>query len=104
MIVAKAQSVAEYSICVAVVLAALLGMQILVKRGLQGKYKDLVDYTTKQASSPHQYSPYYVQDSFRVLQSKTLSEDFKGRGVVNRNYAPDQDKVTVQGTSIRDIK
>lgn len=98
----RAQSVAEYSVCLALVLAALLGMQLYVKRGLEGRYKQVVDHATKQAYTPKQYEPYYAQDEFTVLQSKRVNEIIEENGWVGKNYL--EDKAAVQGTSIRDIK
>jgi len=46
----KAQSTAEYAIVIALVIAAAVGMQIYVKRGLQAKVKDAVDYNDKAAT------------------------------------------------------
>ena len=43
----KAQSTAEYAILIALVVAAVVGMQTYVKRGLQARTHDAtVDYTT----------------------------------------------------------
>ncbi len=39
----KAQSTAEYAILIAIVVGALVGMQIYVRRGLQGRIADVVD-------------------------------------------------------------
>ena len=101
---------AEYSVCLALVLAALLGMQLYVKRGLQGRYKELVDHAVKQASSaamltttsPRQYEPYYVQDQFTVSQSKQVNEGAKTEGQVQRDFL--QDQTVVKGTSTRDVQ
>lgn len=98
----RAQSVAEYGICLVLVLAALLGMQIYVKRGLEGRYKQAVDHATKQANAQKQYEPYYAQDEFTVLQSKRVNEVLEENGWVGKNYP--EDRAVVQGTSIRDIK
>ncbi len=98
----KAQSVAEYSICVALVIAALLGMQILVRVTLGGKYKDLMDFTTKQASSLSLYNPYYIEDEYKVVQSQITDEDIKGGGVVRRDFT--EDEVSVKGTIIRNVE
>jgi Flp pilus assembly pilin Flp len=46
------QGTAEYAILVALVVAAIVGMQTYVKRGLQGRYKDAGDeYVTTITSS-----------------------------------------------------
>lgn len=98
----RAQSVAEYSVCVALVIAALLGMQVLVRTTLAGKYKNMVDYTTRQASSYTQYRPYYIQDSYRVVQSKSTDEDIQGGGWLSRDL--NEDKIKVNGTIIRNVE
>lgn len=69
-----AQSTAEYAILIAIVVGALIGMQVYVRRGLQGRIADVVDsgalITTVPAGtglsnldvnfSGRQYEPYYV--------------------------------------------
>lgn len=96
------QSIGEYAVCLAVVLAALLSMQVYVKRGLQGRYKDVVGYATKQAYPLTQYEPYYVQDEYTVSQDRKVNENIPGGGNITRN--PIEDKTTVTGESIRDVK
>ncbi|MDD5465674.1 MAG: hypothetical protein PHP73_04990 [Candidatus Omnitrophica bacterium] len=107
----RAQSVAEYSICLALVLAALLGMQIYVKRGLQGRYKEAVDHAAKQAASaaqlttsPKQYEPYYVQDKFTVNQSKIVSEDIGHKGQTTRDILEDKVGIEQGSKAIRDVQ
>ena len=39
----KGQSTAEYAIVIGLVIAAVVGMQVYVKRGSQGKFKDASD-------------------------------------------------------------
>lgn len=39
----KAQSTAEYAIIIAIVVGALVAMQVYVKRGMQGRFKDAVE-------------------------------------------------------------
>ena len=60
----RGQSVAEYAILIGVVIAAVVGMQLYVKRGLQGKAKAVVDdfatATRGGIASPQQYEPYYT--------------------------------------------
>lgn len=98
----KAQSVAEYSICIGIVIAAILGMQVIVRTILTGQYKEMVDCVTKQAASSPEYRPYYVEDTYRVKQSKITDEDIQGGGEVNRDF-PD-DTVDITGTSIRNVE
>lgn len=96
------QSIGEYAVCLAVILAALLAMQVYVKRGLEGRYKGVVDYATKQAYPLTQYEPGYVQDKYTVSQDKKLTESAPGGGNITRN--PIEDKTVVTGTSTRDVK
>jgi hypothetical protein len=81
-------------------------MQVYVKRGLQGRYKGVVDYATKayplQSYPLTQYEPGYVQDKYTVSQDKKLTEYAPGGGNITRN--PIEDKTVVKGTSIRDVK
>lgn len=105
----RAQSVAEYSVCLALVLAALLGMQIYVKRGLQGRYKEVVDHAAQQAvnaaqftTSPKQYEPYYVQDKFTVSQSKVVNENISYQGQTGRDFI--EDSTATKGTTKRDVQ
>lgn len=110
-VMSRAQSVAEYSVCLALVLAALLGMQIYVKRGLQGRYKELVDHAAKQAASaaqlttnPTQYEPYYVQDQFTVSQSKITNERTSYGGQTTRDLLEDKVVIEKGSKAIRNVQ
>ena len=65
----RGQSVSEYAIVFAVVAAAVVGMQLYLKRGLQAKEKDISDYYTTATGDAlgignigqtHQYEPPYT--------------------------------------------
>ncbi len=92
----RGQSTAEYAIVFAVVLAALVGMQIYVKRGAQARLKLGVDEFTKAGSealpwlegsgsalegdvtlkrSGSQYEPYYAESSYTTTRQSTTNED-----------------------------
>jgi hypothetical protein len=58
----KAQSAVEYAIGVAAIILALVAMQAYVKRGLQGRYKDVVDSATKKVTE-RQFEPDYEDTS-----------------------------------------
>jgi Flp pilus assembly pilin Flp len=58
----KAQSAVEYAIGVAAIILALVAMQAYVKRGLQGRYKDVVDSATKKVTE-RQFEPGYEDTS-----------------------------------------
>jgi len=63
-----AQSTVEYGVAVAAVIIAIVVMQTYAKRGLQGRYKDLVDSATKKATA-EQYEPYYENTSVYINSS-----------------------------------
>jgi hypothetical protein len=118
----KAQSITEYTICVTMVLAALLGMQLYVKRGLQGRYADAVDDTivainttvTKQIDSDggltpeakanlkkhlqasSQYEPPYRKDDIDNTTDIDITEMMLIKGRIDRDIV--KDKVTRSGT------
>lgn len=94
MLKKKAQSLTEYSVCLAVVLVALITMNLYVKRGLQGRYKDLVDYTVDKVSDIRQYEPYYVDSEHTTITNTTTGEIMSNGGSFTR---------TIDDTSIRPI-
>jgi hypothetical protein len=60
----KGQSTAEYAIVIGLVIAAAVAMQVYVKRSIQGKMKNAVDYNEVEAQElglgdNPQYEPYY---------------------------------------------
>lgn len=70
----RAQSTAEYAILIAIVVGALIGMQVYVRRGLQGRIRDVVDSPAMISVTPtgqgltnldvsfsgDQFEPYYI--------------------------------------------
>lgn len=57
----KAQTTLEYVILVSVIVAALIGMQVYVKRGFSGKLKESADSIGQQFSPGHTTSEYTVK-------------------------------------------
>jgi len=84
----KAQSLTEYSICLAVVLIALITMNFYVKRGLQGRYRDLTDYTTAKALASKQYEPYYTDSEYTNKMGRTIIGTTIGVGSFKRDLPP----------------
>jgi len=76
MIKNKAQSLTEYSICLAIVLIALISMNFYVKRGLQGRYKDGTDYAWAKVAEI-------------VKADSTLTEERKNKLLEYPQYEPD---------------
>jgi len=62
----KAQSLTEYGILIGIVTAALIAMQVYIKRGIQGRIKDLAD----QLSATH-YEPHNVEANYTITQEGT---------------------------------
>ena len=96
----KGQSTAEYAILIAVVIAAVVGMQVYVKRGLQGKEKDVADHLTSTGTKTltskalKQYEPYYAESDFQVDQNEETRVLFQTGGKVDRNVIADTTKRT----------
>jgi hypothetical protein len=96
----KAQSVAEYVIVLGLVVGAVVAMQTYVKRGLQGRIKDVVDKTDDAGTGVFQtaqYEPYYMETNFDVNRGSNESETMNTGGDINRTTASDSSQRT--GTS-----
>jgi uncharacterized protein (UPF0333 family) len=83
----KGQSTAEYAIVIGLVIAAAVGMQIYVKRGLQAKIKGAVDYNDPSASAYmgtlDQYEPDYAttEDMISTRKAKEKTDTLAAGGV-----------------------
>ncbi|MCG8430219.1 MAG: hypothetical protein MJA29_03495 [Candidatus Omnitrophica bacterium] len=98
----RAQSVAEYAIAIASVIAALVAISLYVQRGMQGVIKDGVDTTAETLNITAQYEPYYylsdhatTSDSSRSVSesagsawTRTIEEDSRAVEGVQENLAP----------------
>lgn len=94
----KAQSTAEYVIILGLVVGAVVAMQTYVKRGLQGRIRDAVDFTDQgeQAQgegtgtnavvqfSTDQYEPYYLRSQFDSSHETQDTERLLSEGAVER--------------------
>ena len=87
----KGQSTAEYAIIIGVIIAAVVAMQVYVKRGIQGKFKDASDAkiavdgggTDYGVNSYKQYEPQYSTTT-DMVSTKDVTEKAtvsKGGGV-----------------------
>ena len=70
--VRKAQSTLEYALITAVVIGALLAMQVYVKRGVQGRLKSATDDIGEQ------YSPGYTESVVTVEIESDSTETLSG--------------------------
>ena len=95
MLKRKGQNIAEYSILIALVIAAAVAMQVYVKRGLQGRVRDVVDHTGSGGEvgstgdqltfSAEQYEPYYLTSTATTGQQTTDTENVTDGGVTTRS-------------------
>jgi len=89
----RAQTTAEYALVIALVVGAVVAMQVYVKRGLQGRVRQVADYTgndlyTNSGSTftfnGDQYEPYYSeQTANRAQNAQTDSGMTTGGGVTS---------------------
>ncbi len=88
----KAQSTAEYAILIALVVGAVAAMQVYVKRGIQGRIKDVVDHTggagevggASFSFSTGQYEPYYLASDAATTRNSSNQEVLGKDGEVGR--------------------
>ncbi|RJO65042.1 MAG: hypothetical protein C4540_02275 [Candidatus Omnitrophota bacterium] len=92
----RAQTTAEYAILIALVVGAVIAMQIYVRRSLQGKIKDATDLPLNLTGTGYnatsfnttQYEPYYFNSTAVTNQRQTLTEQMQtGGGVVRGTNA-----------------
>lgn len=86
----KGQNVAEYSILIALVVGAAVAMQVYVKRGLQARVKDAVDYTGNTTASgltfkTKQYEPYYQDSKMDVNSQRSYQDKVAADGALDRS-------------------
>jgi uncharacterized protein (UPF0333 family) len=88
----KAQTTAEYAILIALVVGAVIAMQIYVRRSLQSKIRDAADFTVNVSAanasfnftSRGQYEPYYYNSTSSTTQRQTLTENMETSGRLTR--------------------
>jgi hypothetical protein len=68
----------EYAVLLSIVVGALVAMQVYVKRGLQGRVRDLADQI-----SPTQYEAGQTESQYMTVQSGTVSESYN-QGISRR--------------------
>lgn len=87
----RAQSTLEYSLIVAVVVGALIAMQVYVKRGVQGRLKSATDDIGEQ------YSPGYTTGNIIVTTTSSTQETLSD-GVTSTLSNTVQNKTTNEDT------
>ncbi len=77
----RAQSTLEYAVVIAIVVAALIAMQVYIKRGLQGRWKQAADDVGQQ------FSPSYTNTSYTTNSSVNSTENVSGGSYDNSSGA-----------------
>lgn len=93
----KAQSTAEYAVLFALVVGAVVAMQVYVRRGIQGRLKSVVDDITIGnsitnvaglgtifANGQFQYEPYYLASDARTERESNQVELMGTNGMTGR--------------------
>ncbi len=89
----RAQTTAEYAILIALVIGAVVAMQVYVKRGIQGRVKEVVDHTGVGGDvagenftfSGGQYEPYYLESNATTNQQTGSTENMLTGGATSRS-------------------
>ena len=87
-----AQTTAEYAVLIALVIGAVVAMQVYVRRGINGRIQEVVDHTgqggdvggTTLQFSGKQVEPYYLSSTSQTSQSSTNNEILSEGSAVNR--------------------
>lgn len=113
----KAQSVSEYSLFLAIVLIAIIAMNAYIKRGLQGRYKDVADLPMKAIASqvasaktaksipasyvaPTQYEPSYADTKNEVnIPQRKIYQTVANDGKITQDFLSERPTV-VTGKNI----
>lgn len=82
----KGQTTAEYAVLIGLVIAAVIAMQVYVKRGLQSKIAQETDGLTGGFS---QYEPYYLSSDFQSSRDTRETETTATGGGVTRVLGQD---------------
>lgn len=93
----KGQNIAEYVILVALIIAAAAAMQVYLRRGIQGRMADAVDFAPQVEVlmmnnstsgmlnfTTRQYEPYYAESRANVTSNMDYKDTLAARGGVNR--------------------
>lgn len=94
----KGQNTAEYAVLIAVVIGAIVAMQLYVKRGLQAKVKDVTDNVGQGlvgqvpglAAVTSQYEPYYNTSNYDVASNQKVQEKYQAGGTVDRTSVAEE--------------
>lgn len=100
----EGQSTVEYALIIGVIVAALVGMQTYVKRGLQARYHDGMNFLAAEVNTgaaglgtTGQYEPYYQNSDYSVTQDRNEDETVLARGQTTRTLTQDDRTRAING-------
>ncbi len=73
----------EYALFLAIVAAALLGMQIYIKRGIQGRVRDLADQVAGGGGPAHQYEEATTTSRYKTAVNGQSTSSYNNGTVVS---------------------
>ena len=117
--VKRAQTLSEYSLCLAIALIAIIAMNVYVKRGLQGRYADATDFAISTlrdeagrlgrsqiridpGNIANQYEPDYASSNSDIHAPRGMSQIIRNRGEATRT--PSQDATVIGATNTQGIE
>jgi Flp pilus assembly pilin Flp len=74
----RGQSTLEYAILIVIIIAALLSIQVYIKRGVQGRFKSATD------DIGDQFSPGITTENNTVTTTSSTTETFSGQSGSNQ--------------------
>lgn len=100
----QGQSTAEYAVVLGVVIAAVIAMQVYVKRGLQAKIKGVADHYSATGAAnvggTKQYEPSYVDSTYTVNQTRDSTDELTSGGGTSRTGITETTTRTGSGTTL----
>lgn len=84
----RGQSTLEYAVLIVVIIAALIAMQVYLKRGLQGRLRESSDQIGDQ------FSPGYTVSNKVMTSGSTVSESRQAGGAVTTTITNQWQNVT----------
>ena len=91
----KGQSTLEYAILIIVVMAALLSIQVYVKRGIQGRFKSAAD------DIGDQYSPGNT-NVLKIMRTRSETEESNIKGSQSSRLLEDEVTDDLMNSSVMD--
>lgn len=96
----KGQSTVEYALVIGIIVAALVAMQTYVKRGLNARYHDGIQFLatqTNEIGTATQYEPYYLDTKYENTQNREVKENIEGRGKTTREIQGAETRKRAEG-------